>query len=305
MRILALTFPRLGIQLLRASSPEHSGRPLALLSGEGDSALVAAVSCEATKDGVEIGMTGSQARQRCPGITFERDNASQCLERLGSIASILKTRATTNVAIVSRNALVLDLDGMDDRFVNESAAAQTLLTFTRSWSGLDVRGAVGSDMESALEAARTARRFAVILPSEEHTARSLPRFDPVAVSFDFPQAASSNDATARLGRMAATLQALLEDSDTSFRKVTLEVARGPYRTKFAARPPQPIQRAAQAIEVLRERVPATELEGTTSLRLSLEAPGPAVAVEPWRSPAATLHSLPPAVPVQRRLRLAS
>ena len=47
MRILSLFFPRLGVQILRATRPERAGHPVGLLAGEGDGALLAAASVEA------------------------------------------------------------------------------------------------------------------------------------------------------------------------------------------------------------------------------------------------------------------
>jgi hypothetical protein len=305
MRFLALTFPRLGIQLLRAGSPEFSGRPVALLAGEGDTALVSAVSCEATKDGVEIGMTLAQARQRCPGLTFERDNARQCLEHLEAMASILRARATTSVAIVSRNALVVSLDGMENQFRDEMAAAQAVLGVARSWSGLDVRGAVAGDVASAMTAARTARRFPVVVPGESAREEGLPRFEDVSAVHTFTAPAAGSEAMGRLGRLAGTLQVLLSDSPRSYRRVVLNLERGAYRTQFTFRPEQVIHRPANAAELLRQRLSPSDLEGATRFELRLESAGPSVAVEPWRPASATMHQLPPAVPVQRRLRLAS
>ena len=305
MRILALTFPRLGVQLLREASPEFTGRPVALLSGDGDSALVSTVSCEATKDGVEPGMTVDQARQRCPAIAFERDNARECLERLESMISILRTRATTSVAIVSRNAIVLSLDGFGGRFSDESAAAQAVLGIVRNWSGLDVRGAVGSNLEDALSASRTARRFPVVLDEGRTADGRLPGFEPISAAHRFGGPAAAKDVTARLSRMAASMEALLAANPASYRRVTLEIERGAYRTAFVCRPTQPIHRASEALELVRSRVAPADLEGATAVHLRLDGPGPSVVVEPWRAAAATVHQLAPAVPVQRRLRLAS
>lgn len=90
MRILSLFLPRLGVQILRAARPELAGHPVGLLAGEGDGALLAAASVEATADGVEPGMTALQARQRCLGISFERDNARECLGRLEAVATLLR-----------------------------------------------------------------------------------------------------------------------------------------------------------------------------------------------------------------------
>jgi hypothetical protein len=305
MRTLVLHFPRLGIQLLREARADLFEKPLALVNGEADAALLSTVSCEATRDGVEPGMTPAQARQRCPGLAFEPDNARQCLERLEAIASILKTRSTTSVAIVSRNALAVSLAGMQSQFADEGAAANALLAVAKGWSGLDVRAAVGPTVAEATNAARTARRFAVILPGEPTNER-LPRYDPLAAQHTFETPAGSGLARAKLHRMAAALQALSPEDSRSYRLVTLEVVRGAYRTRYHARPHQPLHRASEALELVLGKANDGDLEGATALRLELSAAGPAVTVEPWRSASASVHQLSaPAVPIQRRLRLAS
>lgn len=306
MRFLALAFPRLSIQLARADRPEFADRPFALLSGDGDAALLAAVSVEATAEGIECGMTALQARQRCPGILLERDNARECLERLEAIASILKTRATTSVAIVSRNAIALELDGIIGQFEDEAAAARSLLGFVRSWTGLDVRAGVASAVESAVCAAKTARRFPAVVPPGDDTAASLPRFEPLRASFEFAAPAGAPSVRTRLASVIRGLQPLLDSYERSYRRVDVEVERGPQHEAVRLRAPEPLHRAGAILELLRTRIADTQLEGATAVRITLAEAGPSVAVAPWRAQVATLHQLAgPAVPVQRRLRLAS
>ncbi|MBK9544495.1 MAG: hypothetical protein IPO51_01305 [Dehalococcoidia bacterium] len=306
MRILSLFFPRLGVQILRATRPELAGHPVGLLAGEGDGALLAAASVEATADGVEPGMTALQARQRCPGISFERDNARECLERLEAVASILRTRATPDVAIVSRNSVAVSLDGLEGRFADEAAAAQALLVLARSWSGLDVRAAVASTVEEAECAARTARRFPVIREYRPAAGTMLPRREPVTVSVTWETPATAAAARLRLGNGLASLQPALDAYEQSFRAVRVEVERGACRSAFIARTSQPIHRIAEVLDLLRGRVEGGALDGVTALRVTLEQPGPSVSVAPWRAAVATMHQLAaPAVPVQRRLLRAS
>jgi stage V sporulation protein SpoVS len=306
MRVLALVFPRLGIQLARANHPEPAGRPFALLSGEGDAAMLSTVSVEATADGVEPGMTALQARQRCPGITLEADNARECIERLESITSILQTRATNSVAIVSRNAVAVSIDGTERQFGDESAAAHAILGVARSWSGLDVRAAVASTVDEAVCAASKARRFPVMCPDSGIEQVTLPRYEPLSVSFDWEGPASATVASARLNRMLGSLQQLMSGYGASYRRITVEAEHGPYRWAFGIRPSQPIHTSAEVAELLRGKLDDGRLEGLTSLRITLEGAGPAVLVAPWRAPTATLHQLAgPAVPLQHRLLRAS
>jgi hypothetical protein len=51
MRVLCLLFPRLSIQLALQQRPGLAGRPVALIAGAGDSALVSAASTEAAARG--------------------------------------------------------------------------------------------------------------------------------------------------------------------------------------------------------------------------------------------------------------
>ena len=306
MRTLVLYFPRLGIQLRRKDCPELAGHPLGLLTGEGDDALLSEVSVEATGDGVESGMTALQARQRCPAITLQSDNARECLEALEGVMEIVRSRATTNVAMLSRNTIAISMGGMEARFVEESNAAQAVLGLARSWSGLDVRAAVGTGVEEASCAARTARRFPVITSGESEPAVKLPVYEPVACGYRWQSPAVAAQAEMRLGRMMAALQPMLDAYGQSYRALRLELEYGIYRRDLVAHPNQPIHRAAEALELIRLRLETSRLEGVTAIRVSLEKPGPGVAVTPWRAHIASVHQLTvPAVPVQRRLLRAS
>lgn len=307
MRFVALLFPRLAIQLARRANPELAGRPLGLIAGEGDGALLAAVSVEATADGVEAGMTCLQARQRCPGIVIEPDDATRSLAALEAVVSILKSRTTTNVAIVSRNEIVLSLEGTEHQFADEGAAALALVGLARSWSGLDVRAAVASSIEEATCAVRTARRFPVICPpASEADAPSLPVYEPVSVAFRWQAPVSAAEVEARIARMVPALESVAEAYGQSYREVLVELEQGPYRRALALRPLAPIHTAAEALALVRDRLQAEAIEGATAVRVTLSQPGPSVRLEPWRAPVARFHQLAgPAVPIQRRLLRAS
>lgn len=303
MRVLALYLPRLGVQLLRAADPVYQERPVGLLAGEGDGALVTTVSVEGTADGVEPGMTALQARQRCPGLLLEPDNAAACLDALEHLVSILRSRTTTDVAIVSRNAVTLDLAGVTGRFTDEATAAQAILTLARSWSGLDVRAAVASDVETAVCAASRTRRHPVLLEDEPKQDSRLPVYSPVSAAYRAARPLSGEMAEARLAKMLGSLRPLVEVQRQSYRAVRVEAARGPYRTAFVVRAGAPFHEAAEAAALVRGRVRG-ELDGVTELRVALERPGPSVSVAPWRPQVTSVHELSaPAIPVQRRLLL--
>jgi protein ImuB len=200
MRLLALVFPRLGIQLARKADRELIGKPVALLTGTGDSSLIALPSVEATAAGIETGMTIAQARERVPALVALPDSAGPCLDMLDDIAAIIRNNATPNVAIVSRDAILVSLQGLEDRFEDETAAANAVVRFARMWSGLDARAGVGATREGALHAARGARRFPVLC-AEESAVEALPRaLEPIGARSRWNEPATSAEVNAKVAR---------------------------------------------------------------------------------------------------------
>ncbi|MEO8540877.1 MAG: hypothetical protein ABI577_14140 [bacterium] len=307
MRYVALLFPRLGIQVARRVHPELAGHPFALVAGQGDSGLLSAVSVEATAHGVEPGMTCLQAGQRSAGIAMEADNAGQCLAALEAAVTILRGRATTNVAIVSRNEIVVSLEDLDSQFADEGAAALAFAGLLRNRTGFDVRVAVASTVREARCAAKTARRFPVICtPDELAGPEALPQYEPLAASFRWEAPAGSEVVKARVRRMLVMLEGMASECAQSFREVRIELEHGPYRRAIALRPAAPIHSAREAMDLVQAKLDASALEGATSIRVVLDGAGPSVEVLPWRAPVAQLHQVSgPAVPIQRRLLRAS
>lgn len=306
MRLLALVLPRLGIQLARQSHPELCGKPFALLAGAGETALVAVPSVEATAGGVEAGMTVAQALDRVPSLTTLPDNAGACLDALEGLASILRTNATPNVAIVSRETILVSLEGMEGRFRDEESAASAFVRYARTWTGLDVRAGVASAIEGAIRAARTSRRLPVVCQLEGAT-EPLPReASPLTARGSWEQPLASSAVEAKLARAMVTLEYGLEAAGASYRALRFIVSDSRGSRVWKLTPPAPLHTAAEAFELVRARIPAEALEGAKGFTLTLDRPGPDVRVDPWRRPVATVHTLAgPAVPVQHRLRLAS
>ena len=306
MRLLALVLPRLGVQLARRSDPALVGSPVALIAGTGDGALVAVPSVEATAAGIETGMALSQARTRVPALVAIADNAGECLDELESLASILRANATTSVAIVSRDAIIVSLEGMDGRFASEAAAAAALSKLARSWSALDIRAGVAGTVDGALRAARSARRFPAVCDDLTPTETLPAGRDNLSARAKWGSPRSAAAVEARIGRALVTLEAVIEAAPSSYRGVRVALARGSYTDHWNLRAPQPLHTAAEIFEFIRNRVPTEAMEGTTGFTLRIERPGPDVRVNPWRRAVATMHTLSgPAVPVQHRLRLAS
>ncbi len=282
MRTLCLLFPRLGIQIARRENPGIRGRPAGLITGDGDTGLISVVSVEATAAGVETGMTPEQATERCPAIVFERDNAGACLGELERMASILHVKATTDVAIVSRDAVAIGLGGLGCQFADESAAANALAQLARSWTGLDVRAGVGSTVEAGLAAARTARRYPVICP-EDGPGEALPVM-PSEVSGSVRL--QPGQEWARAGALLDRLTMGLQVYGLSFREVVIEVERPSGGASMRIRSDAPLHAGAEALALIRDRAGSGALAGASALRVSLRRVGPRVRVDPWR-PATT------------------
>ncbi|HML98275.1 MAG TPA: hypothetical protein PKD75_07325 [Tepidiformaceae bacterium] len=278
MRTLCLLFPRLGIQIARREKPALQGRPVALISGDGDSGLISVVSVEAIAAGVETGMTPGQAAERCPAIVFERDNAGACLGELERMASILRVKATTDVAIVSRDALGVALGGLGGQFADETAAANALAQLARAWTGLDVRAGAGSTVEAALAAARTARRYPVVCP-DDGSRQGLPVV-PGEVS-GFVRLRQGRE-WALAGALVERLALALEVYGLSFREVRIEVDRPSGTASMRIRSDAPLHGGTEALALIRGRAGAGALAGATALRVALGRVGPRVRVDPWR-----------------------
>lgn len=306
MRLLCLVFPRLGIQLARREEPALAGRPTVLLAGDGEAALVALASVEATAAGIETGMTAAQARERCPAVTVARDNAGESLDELERIASILRARATPDVAIVSRDAVAISLRGLEDRFADEASAAASLARLARAWSGLDVRAGVAGTLDGAMAMARTSRRFPVVCrahgqhePLPAHPGR-------LAAKANWSGAKSAEEARLRLEALLGKLETALDVYRLSFREVTIRVTRPSGSLAYRLPSGTPLHRAADARELILARLGSGALSGATGIEVAVGRMGPSVRVEPWRPAVAQVHALAgPAVPIQRHLQLAS
>lgn len=286
MRTLCLLFPRLGIQVARRENPGLQGRPVALISGDGDAGLISVVSVEATVAGVETGMRPEQAAERCPAIVFERDNAGACLNELERMASILRVKATTDVAIVSRDAVAVALGGLGGQFADEAGAAQALAQLARSWTALDVRAGVGSTVDTALAAARTARRYPVVAAGDvQHRGLS-------AVPGQVSGSARLEQGRewVRAGTLLERLALALDVYRLSYREVLLEVERPSGRLSLRIRSDAPLHTGVEALNLIRIRAGAGALAGANALTVSLQRLGPRVRVDPWRpAPARSGH----------------
>lgn len=306
MRQLCLYFPRLSTTLARRASADLIDRPLILVSGDTDQALVAGTSVEAAMMGVAVGMSATAARERCPAAELLPDNANACLDTLDQVASILRLRATPNVAVASREHVIVDLEGLETRFADEAAAAARLASLIHDATGLEVRAGVADTPEQATSTARCARRAPQVAPATGDRADRIAAYSSarqLSGRIAFTTAADSKEARAHLVRLLSRLHLLLEGRNESARRLRLVIERGERRECLALDAPAPLHSAADAIQLLAGYTGDERFTGATGLEVVLEKLGPSVRVE--RQPLPKSHATPaimaPVRPVQHRL----
>ncbi len=310
MRLLCLYFPRLAAAVARKADGTLAQRPVVLVSGIGDDAVVASSSVEAANSGVRAGMTAGAARQRCPGATFVNANANECLGALEGAASILRLRATPNVAIVSGSHILVDLRGLDSRFADEAVAATRLAATVKAWTGIDVRAGVGSTPADARTAAESARRFPMIAADAGGPAVRVASQSPARVisgSAIIAEGADGKNVRSRVVRILGQLELLAAGREESFRRVRVEVGRTEGVETAVLSAPQPLHTASEALALLAAQATEGFFIGATMVRVSLERLGPEMRVE--ARPTAQVEKRgavrAPVRPIQQRLLRAS
>ena len=283
MRLLCLVFPRLAIQLARRAHPELQRRPLVLLAGQGDFALVAAWSVEAAVTGVEAGMLATTARSRCPNATVLPYEAAAQLDVLEDAVSILRRRATPAVAIGGPDHVFVDLARLEAVFAGEQAAAVGLSGFVRSWTGLDVRAGVGSTRSSALVVARSALQNPVVASDDATPAERLVVEPDATLSAGtcWPESCDAREFRLRLVRLCARLETVLRAREESFRSISVEVTgpSGPVcRHALASR--APMHTASEALSLIGPALDHWRPNGITHVELSLSRLAPEFLVRP-------------------------
>ena len=306
MRLLCLYFPRLASAIARKGDDSLAQRPVVLVSGVGDSAVVAGASVEAATTGVRAGMTAEAARQRCPGAAFVTENSNECLGVLEQATSILRLRATPNVAIVSGCHILVDLRGLDSRFADEAVAATRLAAMVKGETGVDVRAGVGSTPADARTAAESARRFPMIAAeaaaSEVRITSQYPA-RTISGSAALTAGADARTVRSRVVRLLGQLELLAAGREESFRRVRVEVERSEGIETAVLSAPQPLHTAAEALALLAAHETDGLFLGAVTVRVSFERLGPDMRIETrLAAPVETRTVLQsPVRPIQRRL----
>ena len=285
MRVLVLWFPRLAAQLAVRARPELEGRAFVFVAGAGGEALVAACSAAASACGVLAGMTAGQARSRCPRAVFLPDNAGACLDELDRIAAILRTRATSLVALEGRSHLAIDVTACAASANEEAFIARRLTAYALAWGGFEVRAGVASSRSDALDAARASRGTPVVCPGVDWDEAAVgPYRRDAAVSGRWSQShpASAGEARARLGSLLERLGAVLQARGESSREVPITLAWADETRMLTLRPPAPVpvHTASDALALARDAVGLATLDGLVGCAVSLSRLGPDVRTRP-------------------------
>lgn len=108
--ILHLQIPAFAVAVARVADPTLRGRPLAVVPGHSERALVQCVSAEAAADGVHAGMPLFRARRFCPALQFLPPDP-QLLGRAGRALFELAGAYSPLVEPAAAGRLFLDLTG--------------------------------------------------------------------------------------------------------------------------------------------------------------------------------------------------
>lgn len=281
MRVLCAWFPKLDIDIVLRQRPTLAGRPVVLLQGHGDRALVSGVSCEASRLGILPGMSAGQARRRSPGTIFLADNSGACLDELERLAMILRTRVTTRVEVGGRDHLFVAMDGEDHDA--EKALALRVMGIVRAWAARPVRGGLAATRADALEAARASRRGMLALPPADAE-----RIDPVGIFRDdeitarreFQDALGGTAARAAVGELCVRLAGILAARGMGARAIAVDVATGAGHVRVRVQSSQPAFTGAELMALVAGQLPPDLLDGAARLEIRLGRLCPDVRVSP-------------------------
>lgn len=297
MRVLVLVVPRLAVQLARRAAQELEGKPLAVMQEATGTPLVAVASVEAMAAGVEPGMTAEEAGGRCPGLATVAAQPAMELAELARMAAVLRVKVTPRVALLTREAIGVDLGGLGGAFADERTAGEAILGLARSWMGLDVRGAIADTPEEARRAAGAAG-VRVAVCERRGAVGVLPRREGLAVRLAGVLTRERLEAALeRLGRVMALHGA-------SCRALEVAAWTGEGERRWRVRAGGPLHEGRELVALARPLFAV--LGGAEVVVFALGEVGPWVKVEPWRCPVGwARESGGPAVPAGGGLLLAS
>ncbi len=145
--------------------PSLCGRPIAVGGG-----VVLAASYEAKRFGVHGGMSGREARKRCPGLQFVRGHFGE-YQRLGDQVMAVLGDFTPHVQRISIDEAFLDVAGSVHLFGEPRAIAVQIRTRVRDEIGLPISVGVARTKHLAKVASQVAKPDGlVVVPAGEEQA---------------------------------------------------------------------------------------------------------------------------------------
>ena len=165
MRLACLFVPDFPLAALLRAAPELRGTPVAVTDGHGARALLCAVSAEAARHGVTIGLTTAQAMAIAAGLVV-RPLSPDALRAAHAALCDAAESFSPCVEDAGDGVAYLDLDGLGALFPSESQLANALAQRALHL-GLEAQVGVAGSKVAAYLAARNGGGVTVIPPGEE------------------------------------------------------------------------------------------------------------------------------------------
>ena len=165
MRLACLFVPDFPLAALLRAAPELRGTPVAVTDGHGARALLCAVSAEAARHGVTIGLTTAQAMAIAAGLVVRPLSPDAPRAAHAALCDAAESFSPC-VEDAGDGVAYLDLDGLGALFPSESQLANALAQRALHL-GLEAQVGVAGSKVAAYLAARNGGGVTVIPPGEE------------------------------------------------------------------------------------------------------------------------------------------
>jgi len=157
-RYAVLLAPDFRLQATLRHAPQLKDHPVAMVDSRGKKPRITEFNSSARSDGVETGMTPTQATARCPGLTLLTENAGH--ERSAQEA-LLQMAETLSPFLEATAPGVITIEWPSEKPVDVSRLTSTLLSPLQSM-GLAARMGIADNPDLALMASRFANPVEVV-----------------------------------------------------------------------------------------------------------------------------------------------
>jgi protein ImuB len=164
MAFASIYVPNFIVQAVVCAEPELRGRAVALLDGTPPLCSVVAMNALAMRDGIQMGMSESQAAQFC-GV--EKRRRSRALEEAAHAALLdMNWSISPRVEDTAPDTIVLDLTGLHSFFGADANIAKELAR-RASQLGLNINIGISANIEAAIRVARGFSGITLVPSGEE------------------------------------------------------------------------------------------------------------------------------------------